>query len=64
MNKPSTYEKEIERQNSAQADLVMKQNADPGKTMKAVYQNNIKSMTDYYSDKIEKHLLKIVKENA
>lgn len=36
MNKPSTYEKEMERQNSAQADLVMKQNADPGKTMKAV----------------------------
>ena len=35
-----------------------------GRTMKAVYQNNIKSMTDYYSDKVEKHLLEIVKENA
>ena len=27
-----------------------------GSVMKSVYQNNIKSMSDYYADKIEKHL--------
>lgn len=30
-----------------------------GSVMKSVYQNNIKSMSDYYADKIEKHLQSI-----
>lgn len=33
-------------------------------TMKAVYQNNIKSLSDYYADKMENHISKILKEDA
>jgi integrase len=31
-----------------------------GRTMKAVYQNNIKSVTDYYSDKVATYRPKVV----
>lgn len=35
-----------------------------GKTMKAVYQNNIKSMSDYYAKKMEDHISSVLKEDA
>lgn len=35
-----------------------------GTTMKKVYQNNIKSMSDYYASKMDKHLSKVLKEDA
>lgn len=35
-----------------------------GKTMKAVYQNNIKSMSDYYANKMEKHISDVLTEDA
>ena len=35
-----------------------------GKTMKSVYQNNIKSMSDYYANKLEDHIAGILKEDA
>ena len=33
-----------------------------GSTMKAVYQNNIKSMSDYYAKKIDDHITDVLKE--
>ena len=35
-----------------------------GRTMKAVYQNNIKSMSDYYAEKMNDHLSKVLKEDV
>lgn len=35
-----------------------------GSVMKSVYQNKVTSMADYYSDKIEEHISKILKESA
>lgn len=35
-----------------------------GSTMKKVYQNNIKSLSDYYASKMDKHLSKVLKEDA
>lgn len=32
--------------------------------MKSIYQNNIKSMSDYYMKKINNHLSGVVKEDA
>ena len=32
--------------------------------MKSVYQNNIKSMSDYYADKLEEHLQKFDRKSA
>jgi integrase len=35
-----------------------------GSTMKKVYQNNIKSLSDYYASKMDKHLSKVLKEDV